>query len=60
MLVTIRAQYGLTRLELIFWKKNRGFFTTQIPKLKQRNGPNIVIEAINIEVYATIGNPGWL
>ena len=59
MLVTIRARYGLTRLGPIFWK-NRGFLTTQIPKIKQQNGPNIVIEAINIEVHATIDNPGWL
>ena len=58
MLVTIRARYGLTRLEPIFWKNS--FLTTQIPKIKQQNGPNIVIEAINIEMYGTIDNTGWL
>ena len=57
MLVTIRARYGLARLGPIFWKNS--LFATQIPKTKQQNGPNIVIEAMNIEMYVTIDNPGW-
>ena len=56
---TMVARYGLTRLEPIFWKIKRVFFTTQIPNIKQQNGPNIVIQAINIEVYVT-DNTGWL
>ena len=27
-------------------------------KIKQQNSPNIVIEAMNIEMHATVDNPG--